>query len=253
MIPFDNPVTPYASDLTFSNTISCSYSSSYTEFMTIPNAEAGEYYLVLITNFSQMPGFINFQKTGGIGVTDCSILEVLLGPNQIVCEGETVALNGTTDGAVSYEWAVFNESTSVYDTLIGEITPFLNVTASGRYQISVEDTEGDVVTDEIEIRFVDKSLVNPSVPDLVECASSVMNQDISFFDLTKNDVHIPETSNPNYKIVYYANEADYNIGKSVPESEISSFKNTNNPQSIYASIMNTALDCGVATFIRTDI
>ncbi len=54
-------------------TFSCSYSSAAAETFNIPNAVAGEYYILLITNFSNDPGYINVTvdptSTGSI---DCS-------------------------------------------------------------------------------------------------------------------------------------------------------------------------------------
>ena len=54
-------------------TTGCSYSSSATENFNIANAVAGEYYIILITNFSNQAGFINVvvnpTSTGSI---DCS-------------------------------------------------------------------------------------------------------------------------------------------------------------------------------------
>ena len=41
---------------------------------TPPSAVSGQVYVVLITNYSDDPGFITFEQTGGSGATDCSIL-----------------------------------------------------------------------------------------------------------------------------------------------------------------------------------
>lgn len=41
---------------------------------TPPNAIAGETYVIMITNYSNRPGFITFNQTGGSGLTDCSIV-----------------------------------------------------------------------------------------------------------------------------------------------------------------------------------
>ena len=56
------------------NITDCSYSSSSTETCHILNAQVGEIYILLITNFSQQPGTITFQQTGGSGVTNCDIV-----------------------------------------------------------------------------------------------------------------------------------------------------------------------------------
>ncbi len=56
------------------NYVGCSYSGSAIETFTIPNALVGEYYLLLITNYSNVPCSILFENTGGNGQTDCGIL-----------------------------------------------------------------------------------------------------------------------------------------------------------------------------------
>ncbi|MCP2937046.1 hypothetical protein NK983_30585, partial [Salmonella enterica subsp. enterica serovar Typhimurium] len=55
--------------------VSCDYSSSSTATISIPNAVAGQYYQVLITNFSNQPQNINFVQNNasspGAGSTNC--------------------------------------------------------------------------------------------------------------------------------------------------------------------------------------
>ena len=50
--PFTDATSPCISDLTAQNTIDCSYNSSYQEWCVIPNAQLGEFYILLITNYS---------------------------------------------------------------------------------------------------------------------------------------------------------------------------------------------------------
>jgi len=56
------------------NITDCSYSPNATETCHILNAQVGEMYILLITNFSQQPGTITFSQTGGSGVTNCNIV-----------------------------------------------------------------------------------------------------------------------------------------------------------------------------------
>ena len=75
--PFTNPVTPCASGLNQSNTISCSFSAAPVEYPIIPNAQVGEYYLLMVTNFSNQPGFIRINmNTTSTGAIDCSGLRL---------------------------------------------------------------------------------------------------------------------------------------------------------------------------------
>ncbi len=54
--------------------IDCSYSPISTEIVQIPNAISGQWYMLLITNFSNQPTNITGSQTGGTGSTNCAIL-----------------------------------------------------------------------------------------------------------------------------------------------------------------------------------
>jgi gliding motility-associated-like protein len=102
--------------------LQCSYSGSYTETLGIgatggagtgmttpPPAEVGEVYIVLITNFSGMAGYISFSQTGGTGATNCSIICGLSASNDgPKCQNEPITLeaqNADTATVFSYYWS----------------------------------------------------------------------------------------------------------------------------------------------------
>jgi uncharacterized repeat protein (TIGR01451 family) len=74
--PFDNFTPPADTFYPFGNIVDCSYSTSFTETLSIPNAIAGEYYKILITNFNGGGGFIKLDQTNfsdpNSGKTRCS-------------------------------------------------------------------------------------------------------------------------------------------------------------------------------------
>lgn len=71
--PFTNPVSPCTTPFTASQIVSCSYSGSATEYPVIPNAIAGQYYLIMTTNYSNQPGFIKISlNPTSQGAMDCS-------------------------------------------------------------------------------------------------------------------------------------------------------------------------------------
>ena len=75
--PFSNPVTPCSGLLTTSAIVSCSFSSSATEFPVIPNALPGQYYLIMTTNFSNRAGFIKISEMStSQGAINCSGLRL---------------------------------------------------------------------------------------------------------------------------------------------------------------------------------
>ncbi len=56
----------------------CSYSAAPTEHFNIPNAIAGEYYIILITNFSNQSGFINVVvEDTSTGAIDCTGIRMI--------------------------------------------------------------------------------------------------------------------------------------------------------------------------------
>lgn len=68
--PFSSP-NGNCNNLTAANTVDCSYSASAVETVNIPNAVAGQYYIILITNYCGSAGTITFQQTGGTGGIGC--------------------------------------------------------------------------------------------------------------------------------------------------------------------------------------
>lgn len=54
--------------------IDCSFSTAATEVVSLPNTQPGEWYMLLITNFSGLPTNITATQTGGAGATNCAIL-----------------------------------------------------------------------------------------------------------------------------------------------------------------------------------
>lgn len=81
--------------LATTNIVACSYSTATIETATIAGAVAGQFYMALITNFSNLPGVINFTQTNtsqaGAGTTNCNILTAV--PS--ACNGSNYTVSGT--------------------------------------------------------------------------------------------------------------------------------------------------------------
>ncbi len=56
------------------NQVDCSYSSTNNESPSIPNAQVGEVYIMLITNYASVVQDVTLTQVGGTGSTDCDIV-----------------------------------------------------------------------------------------------------------------------------------------------------------------------------------
>lgn len=75
--------------------IDCSYSTAATESVNIANAQVGQTYILLITNFSNQPGTITFSQTSGSASSDCSFTcGVNLTATPSACSSNTYSLSG---------------------------------------------------------------------------------------------------------------------------------------------------------------
>jgi uncharacterized protein (TIGR02145 family) len=96
--PFENLTDGCSAGLTGGNIVDCSFSPSATETCHILNAQVGEIYILLITNFSRLPGTITFQQTGGTGQTNCNIV--------VNCSMIAMTTNVTSCNAASNTYSV---------------------------------------------------------------------------------------------------------------------------------------------------
>ena len=108
------------SQLSCSNMVDCSYSTAATEHCHINNAQTGQYYVLLITNYSNSTCNISFQNvaTGsGAATTDCTLLPPMVANGGPYCVGETISLTANTTVNASYQWTGPNGFTSTQQNL----------------------------------------------------------------------------------------------------------------------------------------
>lgn len=220
----------YCSDeaLSGENIIDCSYEPDPEERMTIADAEEGDIYVVLITNFETQSGYISLQQTNsddeGSGSTDCTILDSALGDDLILCgESETV-LDGTTEGATSYEWYFFNEGEEEYELIPGENEATLTVDTSGNYRLVVFDELNDETDeDDINVDFYPVPVANEP-EDFFVCGEDAGNLDLRILD---EEILEESSEAEGYRVVYFessdalennepiTNPGSYNIDESL--------------------------------------
>ena len=125
------------SQLACSNLVDCSYSAASTEHCFINNAQVGEYYILLITNYSNQTCQINFSNTttgAGAASTDCSIVTEC-DNNGPYCVGETIQLTINSVLGATYYWT--HPATGFTSTLQNPTIPNCTMADGGVYMCTV--------------------------------------------------------------------------------------------------------------------
>ena len=97
------------------NSNGCSYSGAPTETLRVQNMVPGQFYILLITNFSNQNQQINFSQTNsgapGAGQTNCGMICLVTPTNSgRICSGQSNTLSLNTSSAVtSFTWFGPNE------------------------------------------------------------------------------------------------------------------------------------------------
>ncbi|WP_303435522.1 hypothetical protein, partial [Tenacibaculum sp. 1_MG-2023] len=215
----DNTSNPgyYLNNLDGTNIIDCSWSAQTEESFTITNTQQGEFYILLVTNWTPAGtdgtgGFIKLEQTNfgvaGAGVTDCSIIAGDLGPDQTVCERTPptpITLNGTptTGIAIDYTWSVDTGSGfNVITAAQGNPTLTIDNNVSGTYQVEVFDGTNSSI-DDVVITF----LPPPTATQLANIEICDTDGAGHTFDLTTNDATIIG-SQTGVEVKYYTSFAD---------------------------------------------
>lgn len=148
--PFTDPILPCDGQLTLNKVVDCSYSGSAIETCNIPNTVFEEYYILLITNFSNDPCNITFEKISGEGETDCSIVPPPIGSNSPLCYGDNLELWAENFNGASYFWTGPNdfESTS-QNPSVENVT--LEDTGDYELVITVDGINSDPVSTSVEV------------------------------------------------------------------------------------------------------
>lgn len=108
--PF-NDINTACDQLACSNIVDCSYSTAANENCHINNAQHEQYYILLITNYSNQACNISFENIG-TGTTDCSILPPLVNGGGPYCVGQTINLTAQNQTGATFRWTGPNGFTS---------------------------------------------------------------------------------------------------------------------------------------------
>ncbi len=117
-------------NLTAGNTVDCSFSGSPTETCTIANAVVGQFYMLLLTNYSNQVQNITFNQTTGTGSTNCGLLSGSAN-SQTICLGASATLTTTSNLLnPTYVWSPGGATTPSITVSPGSTTIY-TVTVSG--------------------------------------------------------------------------------------------------------------------------
>lgn len=133
--PFTDPTTPCPNGLTSDKVVSCSYSAAATENCIIPaTAQTGDYFILVITNYSNQTCNISFSKTAGNGTTDCGIMPPVVANSGPYCAGQTIQLTANGQAGATYSWTGPGGFTS---NLQNPTRPNCTVAMSGTYTCTI--------------------------------------------------------------------------------------------------------------------
>ena len=186
--PFPNLATA-CNSLTGNNIQSCSYSPAATETCTIPNAVAGQFYMILITNFSGANQNITFSQTNsvtpGAGTTNCGIVcTVTLTNSGPLCAGNAVTLSAITNSSIN-SYTLLAPPTMVLGTgtlanVSNTITNVVNtLTASTVYTVRATNATGTCqATSNVTVVQYPTFSITPASP--VICQGGSITAAVSF-------------------------------------------------------------------------
>ncbi|MEM7380022.1 MAG: T9SS type B sorting domain-containing protein [Bacteroidota bacterium] len=170
---------------------------------------AGEDYYLFINNFSNSNSGFSIQFSGQIFETnphdalDCSIINNLLGPPLAACDNETVILDATTSGAISYTW--YNDLGSGYQVITGQTSATLTVTQSAMYRVEIVTSGANIISD-VQVAFT-------TAPTTFAVGDEIVCSEITNFDLSTKDSEALGTQSPTeYVVSYHSSSADATAG-----------------------------------------
>jgi gliding motility-associated-like protein len=166
--PFSSVAAGCSSGLTAGNTVDCSYSAAPTETANITGAVVGQFYLLLLTNYSNQSGYIEFSQIGGSGATNCAIVTGCTatvnnaGP---FCAGSTITMSCTPQsGATNYSWTGPNGFSQNGASLTSVSIPGATPAMAGTYTLTITRSPGTpcVLTTAVVVNSVSATFSTPS-------------------------------------------------------------------------------------------
>ncbi len=171
---------------------------------------AGEDYILMINNFSNVNSGFSIQFTGSIWETnpldalDCSIIDNLLGAPVAACGNGPVILDGTSAGALGYQW--YRDIGAGFQLIPGEVSSTYAATDSGLYRVLVDFGGTNLVSD-VQVAFNEVPIAEP-LSDEAFCLGSPQ-----YFNLAAKDLEALGSQDPeDFMVSYHLSQSDAQTG-----------------------------------------
>jgi gliding motility-associated-like protein len=165
--PFTS-ATGGCTNLTGTNDVDCSYSPSATETANITGAVVGQYYLLLLTNYSNQTGFVTFSQTGGSGATNCSVVSgctATINNTGPFCTGTSITMSTSGQAnATNYAWTGPNSFSQSGAALTSISIPNATPAMAGTYTLTITRSPGTpcILTTAVVVNSVSATFSSPS-------------------------------------------------------------------------------------------
>ena len=214
----------------YGNIVDCSYDAASIENLTIENAQSGEIYVLLVTNYSNQQGTIQIEQTNagqtGAGSTVAEI-SVELGSDQTFCGFPDYEIMADAPFGDYFEW--YQNGVIIPD----ESGSNLIVTSTAEYSVIVYDEQcGSFAEDAIQVNLFTQSEAF-TADDIITCDDS-SDDGIENFDLALQNSAILGSQDPaDFTITYHESQSDAQQGVNSLDTN---YTNSNNPQEIFARV-----------------
>lgn len=198
--PFSDLATACTSSNLITNPpVSCNSSVASSFTLSIANAIANQYYLVLLANFSQSPTNISIVQSGGSGSTSCNLCNLttsILG-NSTICQGNSTTLTAT--GGASYLWS---------NGLGTGASKTVSPASSTLYTVTTTDNNGCTASASktVNVNSLPVASISPSSTSICSGASTTLtaNGGVSYIWSnslgTNNNVSVSPLANTTYTV-----------------------------------------------------
>ena len=184
------------------NMVDCAYSTASTEYLDIPYATAGTYYMVVITNYANCVGNAIFSQTGGTGSTDCSIVtcditNMTVTPSACNPSTNTYSITGTITftGQPTTGTLTITDNAGQSQTFNAPFTSPINYTITGITANGSPHTVTAQFSNAPSCNFT----VNYTAPAACNTCTANAGPDVSVCGLTTNLAAVIQPGNQTYQ------------------------------------------------------